>query len=109
MQGFSGTNFPVKSLPYWLIPVSLMLPALCVPLDRTDQVTFAGLVCPESFAVACMGALPARRDVEGTVMVRVRGAGAAGGVVVPGVGDAVPAAGGVAASEGTAIVASVPS
>jgi ABC-2 type transport system permease protein len=26
VQGFSGTNFPVKSLPYWLIPVSLMLP-----------------------------------------------------------------------------------
>lgn len=26
IQGFSGANFPVKSLPYWLIPVSLMLP-----------------------------------------------------------------------------------
>jgi len=26
VQGFSGTNFPVKSLPYWLIPISLMLP-----------------------------------------------------------------------------------
>ncbi|MCK6540563.1 MAG: ABC transporter permease [Anaerolineales bacterium] len=26
IQGFSGTNFPVKSLPYWLIPISLMLP-----------------------------------------------------------------------------------
>jgi len=26
VQGFSGTTFPVKSLPYWLIPVSLMLP-----------------------------------------------------------------------------------
>ena len=26
VQGFSGTNFPVKSLPYWLIPLSLMLP-----------------------------------------------------------------------------------
>ena len=26
VQGFSGTIFPVKSLPYWLIPVSLMLP-----------------------------------------------------------------------------------
>ncbi|MBK9923928.1 MAG: ABC transporter permease [Anaerolineales bacterium] len=26
IQGFSGTSFPVKSLPYWLIPVSLMLP-----------------------------------------------------------------------------------
>ena len=26
VQGFSGANFPVKSLPYWLIPVSLMLP-----------------------------------------------------------------------------------
>lgn len=26
VQGFSGTNFPVQSLPYWLIPVSLMLP-----------------------------------------------------------------------------------
>ncbi len=26
VQGFSGSNFPVKSLPYWLIPVSLMLP-----------------------------------------------------------------------------------
>ena len=26
VQGFSGTSFPVKSLPYWLIPVSLMLP-----------------------------------------------------------------------------------
>jgi ABC-2 type transport system permease protein len=25
VQGFSGANFPVKSLPYWLIPVSLML------------------------------------------------------------------------------------
>ena len=26
VQGFSGANFPVKSLPYWLIPISLMLP-----------------------------------------------------------------------------------
>ncbi|HEX6268817.1 MAG TPA: ABC transporter permease [Anaerolineales bacterium] len=26
VQGFSGTNFPVKSLPYWLIPVAMMLP-----------------------------------------------------------------------------------
>lgn len=26
IQGFSGANFPVKSLPYWLIPISLMLP-----------------------------------------------------------------------------------
>lgn len=26
VQGFSGASFPVKSLPYWLIPVSLMLP-----------------------------------------------------------------------------------
>jgi ABC-2 type transport system permease protein len=26
VQGFTGTTFPVKSLPYWLIPVSLMLP-----------------------------------------------------------------------------------
>ena len=26
VQGFSGSNFPVKSLPYWLIPISLMLP-----------------------------------------------------------------------------------
>jgi ABC-2 type transport system permease protein len=26
VQGFSGTSFPVKSLPYWLIPVALMLP-----------------------------------------------------------------------------------
>ncbi|HLO29397.1 MAG TPA: ABC transporter permease [Anaerolineales bacterium] len=26
IQGFSGTNFPVKSLPTWLIPISLMLP-----------------------------------------------------------------------------------
>lgn len=26
MQGFTGTNFPVQSLPYWLIPVSLMIP-----------------------------------------------------------------------------------
>ena len=26
VTGFSGANFPVKSLPYWLIPVSLMLP-----------------------------------------------------------------------------------
>ncbi|HEY9527350.1 MAG TPA: ABC transporter permease [Anaerolineales bacterium] len=26
VQGFSGTNFPVKSLPTWLIPVALMLP-----------------------------------------------------------------------------------
>jgi ABC-2 type transport system permease protein len=26
VQGFSGANFPVQSLPYWLIPVSLMLP-----------------------------------------------------------------------------------
>jgi len=26
VQGFSGANFPIKSLPYWLIPVSLMLP-----------------------------------------------------------------------------------
>ena len=26
VQGFSGTSFPVRSLPYWLIPVSLMLP-----------------------------------------------------------------------------------
>jgi len=26
VQGFSGTSFPVKSLPYWLIPVSLVLP-----------------------------------------------------------------------------------
>ena len=26
VQGFSGACFPVKSLPYWLIPVSLMLP-----------------------------------------------------------------------------------
>jgi ABC-2 type transport system permease protein len=26
VQGFSGTSFPVKSLPYWLIPISLMLP-----------------------------------------------------------------------------------
>jgi len=26
VQGFSGTSFPVKSLPYWLIPVSLMMP-----------------------------------------------------------------------------------
>jgi ABC-2 type transport system permease protein len=26
VQGFSGTNFPVMSLPYWLIPISLMLP-----------------------------------------------------------------------------------
>lgn len=26
VQGFSGTNFPVQSLPYWLIPISLMLP-----------------------------------------------------------------------------------
>lgn len=26
VQGFSGTSFPVKSLPYWLIPVSLLLP-----------------------------------------------------------------------------------
>ena len=26
VQGFSGTNFPVKSLPTWLIPVALILP-----------------------------------------------------------------------------------
>ena len=26
IQGLSGANFPVKSLPYWLIPISLMLP-----------------------------------------------------------------------------------
>lgn len=26
VQGFSGTNYPVKSLPYFLIPISLMLP-----------------------------------------------------------------------------------
>ncbi|HLO14833.1 MAG TPA: ABC transporter permease, partial [Anaerolineales bacterium] len=26
VQGFSGTNFPVKSLPTWLIPISLILP-----------------------------------------------------------------------------------
>jgi ABC-2 type transport system permease protein len=26
VQGFSGANFPVKSLPYWLLPISLMLP-----------------------------------------------------------------------------------
>src|SRR5215208_1852961 len=26
VQGFSGTNFPVKSLPSWLIPVALALP-----------------------------------------------------------------------------------
>jgi ABC-2 type transport system permease protein len=26
VQGFSGTNFPVQSLPTWLIPVSLALP-----------------------------------------------------------------------------------
>jgi ABC-2 type transport system permease protein len=26
VQGFSGTSYPVKSLPYWLIPISLMLP-----------------------------------------------------------------------------------
>jgi ABC-2 type transport system permease protein len=26
VQGFSGTNFPVKSLPTWLIPIALMLP-----------------------------------------------------------------------------------
>jgi ABC-2 type transport system permease protein len=26
VQGLSGANFPVKSLPYWLIPVSMMLP-----------------------------------------------------------------------------------
>jgi len=26
VQGLSGANFPVRSLPYWLIPVSLMLP-----------------------------------------------------------------------------------
>jgi ABC-2 type transport system permease protein len=26
VQGFSGTNFPVQSLPSWLIPVALALP-----------------------------------------------------------------------------------
>jgi len=26
VQGLSGSNFPVKSLPYWLISISLMLP-----------------------------------------------------------------------------------
>ncbi len=26
VQGLSGANFPVRSLPYWLIPISLMLP-----------------------------------------------------------------------------------
>ena len=26
VQGFSGTNFPIKSLPDWLIPVALALP-----------------------------------------------------------------------------------
>src|SRR5215211_2609331 len=26
VQGFSGSTFPVKSLPYWLIPVAMMLP-----------------------------------------------------------------------------------
>ena len=26
VQGFSGTNFPVKALPTWLIPVALILP-----------------------------------------------------------------------------------
>ena len=26
VQGLSGANFPVKSLPYWLIPISLVLP-----------------------------------------------------------------------------------
>jgi ABC-2 type transport system permease protein len=26
VQGFSGTNFPVQSLPTWLIPIALMLP-----------------------------------------------------------------------------------
>lgn len=26
VQGFSGTNFPVKSLPNWLIPIALILP-----------------------------------------------------------------------------------
>ena len=26
VQGFSGTNFPVKSLPTWLIPIALILP-----------------------------------------------------------------------------------
>lgn len=26
VQGLSGANFPVQSLPYWLIPISLMLP-----------------------------------------------------------------------------------
>jgi ABC-2 type transport system permease protein len=26
VQGFSGTNYPVKSLPYFLIPIAMMLP-----------------------------------------------------------------------------------
>lgn len=26
VQGLSGANFPVKSLPYWLIPIAMMLP-----------------------------------------------------------------------------------
>jgi ABC-2 type transport system permease protein len=26
VQGFSGTNFPVQSLPSWLVPVAMMLP-----------------------------------------------------------------------------------
>lgn len=26
VQGLSGSNFPVRSLPYWLIPISLILP-----------------------------------------------------------------------------------
>jgi ABC-2 type transport system permease protein len=26
VQGLSGANFPVRSLPYWLIPIAMMLP-----------------------------------------------------------------------------------
>src|SRR5215212_6613284 len=61
VQGFSGTNFPVQSLPTWLIPVALILP-LTYGLDAVrgfllKTETLLPLPVEVAILIVCMFAL----------------------------------------------------
>src|SRR5215213_5180263 len=61
VQGFSGTNFPVKSLPTWLLPIALILP-LTYGLDAVRGLllkteTLLPLPVEVAILIVCMFAL----------------------------------------------------
>jgi ABC-2 type transport system permease protein len=61
VQGFSGTNFPVKSLPTWLLPIALILP-LTYGLDAVrgfllKTETLLPLPVEVAILIVCMFAL----------------------------------------------------